>query len=306
MKWLRKHKLTKKQSNKKQSTQSKTFWKTHNKTTTKTKPTLELLFLMLWFCSLKCSYCFHIFLFSVVYFFVWFVFLLYVFLYLFFLVYFSLILGVPLLFYLFLCLFFFLLCYCLLFSHVFFYYICIYIYICFACLMDFFKHTYSIFFVLSLFPRFWRTYRVGFFFFEKKRENWRVSVGKNVGIESWTETKCNNDLTATWEIMVYVRGIIPFYGRKIQVNVKYYNLPRYIIYLHNKICIYLYIWTFPEMGVLWITTGLTTQRQRCTPYAFFQCVALTTTPQVSGPKVHEVKDKPSGWWTRQLDSQVPL
>ena len=130
MKWLRKHKLTKKQSNKKQSTQSKTFWKTHNKTTTKTKPTLELLFLMLWFCSLKCSYCFHIFLFSVVYFFVWFVFLLYVFLYLFFLVYFSLILGVPLLFYLFLCLFCFF--YCVIvccFPMFFFYYICIYIYI---------------------------------------------------------------------------------------------------------------------------------------------------------------------------------
>ena len=79
-------------------------------------------------------------------------------------------------------------------------------------------------------------------FFLKKNEKIDVFLlGKMLASNPWTETKCNNDLTATWEIMVYVRGIIPFYGRKIQVNVKYYNLPRYIIYLHNKY-VYIYIY----------------------------------------------------------------
>ena len=31
----------------------------------------------------------------------------------------------------------------------------------------------------------------------------------------------------------WIRGIIPFYGLQIQVNVKYYNLPRFIM-IHLK------------------------------------------------------------------------
>ena len=61
--------------------------------------------------------------------------------------------------------------------------------------------------------------------------------------------KFHHDLTVLPNpgIMVYVREMIPFYGRTIQVSEKY-NLPRYNVYLYadcryscSQLCVYVYI-----------------------------------------------------------------